>query len=252
MRQPDAAGGAGTRRIGILGGISAASTAEYYLRLIRKSWERRQDHYYPEIVVYSLDFQTFTDLENSPDRKAHVDYVVSGLAALERAGADFAMLAANSAHSIFDEVRARTRLPMISIVEAARRFAASRWMKKVLLLGIKHTMNADFYPRAFREAGIEVVTPAAAEKDEIERIIFEELSLSVITDASRERLLAVIARYPVDGVILGCTELPLILKQDRCSKPLIDTLDLHVEAALDFACASGDLGLARASGAGGA
>lgn len=225
--------------IGILGGISAASTAEYYLRLIRKSHARRKDHDYPEIVIYSLDFRKFTDLENGPDRKAHVDYVASGLAALERAGADFAVLAANSVHSIFDAVRKRTRLPLISIVETAAAHARAQGMKKVLLLGIKHTMNADFYPRAFKKAGIAVVTPDASEKDEIERIIFEELSLNIIREKSRVRLLAAIARHDVDGVILGCTELPLILKQTRYPVPLIDTLDLHVEAALAYGAKGG-------------
>lgn len=220
--------------IGILGGISAASTAEYYLRIIKKSFTLRKDHYYPEIVIYSLDFQTFTDLENGPDRKAHVDYVVAGLAALERAGAEFALLAANSVHSIFDALQKRTRLPLISIVETAAEHARERGMKKVLLLGIKHTMNADFYPRAFRKAGISVVTPNRAEKDEIERIIFDELALNVFRKASRERLLDILARRRVDGVILGCTELPLILKQAQCPVPLIDTLDLHAKAALEF------------------
>lgn len=238
--------------IGILGGISAASTAEYYLRIIKKSFARRKDHYYPEIAVYSLDFQTFTDLENGPDRKGHVDYVVSGLDALERAGADFAIMAANSVHSVFDDVRKRTRLPLVSIVQTAAAHAKARGMKKVLLLGIKHTMNADFYPDAFAEAGIAVLTPDRDEKEVIERIIFDELSLNMVTDASRKKLLAIIARYSVDGVILGCTELPLILKQKDSPKTLIDTLDLHVEAALDFGRLPTDLGLARASAEGGA
>lgn len=142
-------------------------------------------------------------------------------------------LAANSVHSIFDAVRERTHLPLISIVETAACHAAAHGMKKVLLLGIKHTRNADFYPKAFRKAGIAVVVPAA-DKDEIERIIFDEPSLKIVREKSRVRLLAMIARHDVDGVVLGCTELPLILKQARCPTPLIDTLDLHAEAA--FAC----------------
>ena len=222
-------------RIGLLGGISAASTAEYYLRIIRKSYARRKDHHYPEILIHSLDFQKFTDLENGPDRKAHIDYVVSGLQALELGGADFAILAANSVHSVFEEVRTRTKLPLISIVETALRFAVSQHMGKVLLLGIRHTMEADFYPKAFGKAGIEVITPDPVERELIERVIFNELSLNILKVATRNQLLSIIARYPVDGVILGCTELPLILGHEHCPKPLIDTLDLHAEAALERA-----------------
>ena len=226
-----------TKRIGILGGISAESTIEYYSRMVKKYFERRRDYYYPEIVIFSLNFQRFTDFENSGDRDGYVGEIMTGIRTLEDAQADFILMAANSPHAVFDEVEARATVPMISIVQVTARRAARQGLKRLLLLGIKFTMQSSFYREACSELGIDVVVPSAAEHDEINHIIFEELARGIFKPETRERLLDMISRYPVDGVILGCTELPLILKQEDTSVPLLDTLDLHTEAALDYALA---------------
>lgn len=224
-----------TKRIGILGGISAESTAEYYRRLILKYFGRQGDYYYPEIVIFSLNFQRFTDLEESGDRANYVDEIMTGIRALEDAGADLLIMAANSPHAVFDEVQARTRVPMISIVEVTAREAKELGLSRLLLLGIKFTMGSDFYQRTCGALGIEVLVPSDEEQDEINAIIFDQLARGLFEPSTREKLLEIIRRYPVDGVILGCTELPLILQQEHASIPLLDTLDLHTEAALEFA-----------------
>ncbi|TCL62744.1 Asp/Glu/hydantoin racemase [Hydrogenispora ethanolica] len=105
--------------IGILGGISSASTIQYYRKLTELYYERHRDYYYPEIIIRSLDFQYFTDLENEHKTEEYIDYIVRGLVSLEKAGADFAIMAANSPHSVFDEVARRVRLPLLSIVRTA-------------------------------------------------------------------------------------------------------------------------------------
>jgi aspartate racemase len=226
-----------TKRIGILGGISAESTIEYYSRLVKKYFERKRDYYYPEIVIFSLNFQRFTDFENSGDTDGYVGEIMTGIHALEDAQADLILMAANSPHAVFDEVEARATVPMISIVQVTARSAEQQGLKRLLLLGIKFTMQSSFYHEACSELDIDVVVPSAAEQDEINHIIFEELARGIFRAKTRERLLEIISRYPVDGVILGCTELPLILKQEDTSVPLLDTLDLHTEAALDYALA---------------
>ncbi len=225
------------KRIGVLGGISAESTVAYYQRIIRGYFERRQDYDYPEVVIFSLNFQRFTDLENGGDKAGYLAEIASGLEALEGAGVDFAIMAANSPHAVFQEVEARARVPMLSIVQVTAEAARAQDLRKLLLLGIKFTMQSSFYQDACRERGIEVLVPSEAEQDEINRIIFDELARGIFRDASRARLLAIIDRYPADGVILGCTELPLILRQEEASVPLLDTLRLHAEAALDYALA---------------
>ena len=159
-----------TKRIGILGGISAESTAEYYTRLIRGYYARKGNDHYPEIVIYSLDFRHFTNFEDSGDRTGYIAYIMTGIRALERAGADFILMSANSPHSVFEDVEAQANVPMLSIVKATAQRAKEMNVKKLLLLGIKYTMQSTFYQNTCREMGIEVVTPVEPEQDEINRI----------------------------------------------------------------------------------
>jgi aspartate racemase len=225
------------KRIGILGGISAESTAAYYNRIIRGYYERCRDDYYPEIVIFSLNFQRFTDLENSGDEAAYLAEILGGIRALEAAGADFVLMAANSPHAVFDQVAAGARVPALSIVEVVARQARVLGLRRLLLLGIKFTMQSSFYQEVCGQRGIEVLTPTEPEQDEIDSLIFEELAHGLLLDESRARLLEILAGYDVDGVILGCTELPLLLKQADTPVILLDTLDLHARAALDYALA---------------
>jgi len=190
------------KRIGILGGISHESTLKYYELIHRKYYEKYQDHYYPEIVLFSFDFQKFTDFEDSGDLRGYVSYIEYGVKSLEK--------------------------------------AAAEKMKKLLLLGIKFTMQSSFYKKVCEKYGIEVIVPAEKEQDDINGIVFNELVGNKITEKSRRILIEIINRYPVDGVILGCIELPLTLKQEDLSVPLLNTLDLNVEAALDYAVPDAD------------
>jgi aspartate racemase len=223
------------KRIGILGGISAESTAEYYLRIIRGASSQQEEGPYPEVVIYSLDFQRFTAVEDSDDRAAYIAEIMTGIRALERAGAEFILMAANSPHVVFDDIQALASVPLLSIVEVTASEAQARGLSRLLLLGIRFTMQASFYQDACRRVGVEVITPDEPEQDEINHIIFDELTRAIFQDASRARLLDIISRYAVDGVILGCTELPLILKPGDAPVVLLDTLGLHVRAALDYA-----------------
>jgi aspartate racemase len=223
------------KRIGILGGISPESTRMYYDHIIKAYYMREKDYHYPEIVLYSLDFQKFTDLENERDTEGYVREIGAGIGALASAGADFAIMAANSPHAVFDQVASQTTIPMLSIVEVTANHAQRLGLRNLLLLGIKFTMQSTFYQQGCRQRGLRVCLPTAEEQDEIDRIIFEELAVGVVKEESRERLLAMISRHEVDGVILGCTELPLILRPEDTTVPLLNTLALHAEAALDYA-----------------
>jgi aspartate racemase len=230
------------KRIGILGGISHESTVAYYDLILRKYFARSKNYHYPEIVIFSLNFQRFTDYEDNGDQAGYIHYILEGVRALEAAGVDFILMAANSPHAVFDAVALHATVPMVSIVTETAQAALQTGMRKLLLLGIKFTMQADFYPRTFAAVGLTVVTPSEIEQDEINCIIFDELVIGHFMPQSKARLLALIEQYAqtagIDGVILGCTELPLLLKQDDCRIKLFDTLDLHATAALDFALAS--------------
>lgn len=226
------------KSIGILGGISLASTIQYYKTITDLYYERDKDYYYPEIVIKSLDFQYFTDLENERKTEEYIDYIVKGIKSLESAGADFAIMAANSPHSVFDKVVEKVELPIISIVETTAKKAVELNLKKVLLTGIKYTMQGRFYQDGLEKYDIEVITPTENHQDEINSIIFQELVINRFSEKTRSRMLEIISSYNVEGVILGCTELPLLLNQEHSHLKLLDTLTLHAKAALEFSLAA--------------
>jgi aspartate racemase len=195
-----------TKRIGILGGISAESTLRYYNHIMKATYERKRDYYYPEIVIFSLNFQRFTDLENSGDRAGYVQEIMTSITALERAGAEFIVMAANSPHAVFGEIALLATVPLLSIVTVTAEHARWHGLRELLLLGIKFTMESSFYQDACATYGIDVTVPSSEEQDEIDDIIFDELARGVFREESRATLLDIIGRYSVDGVILGCTE----------------------------------------------
>lgn len=223
------------QRIGILGGISAASTLHYYDTLHRLYYQAHGDYYYPEILVNSLNFQHFTDLENSADPEPYRQYILQGLARLARAGADFAVMAANSPHSVLEDIRPQLPLPVVSILDAVGRRARELGMKRLLLTGIAYTMRGTFYPRGLAPYGIQVVVPTPEEQQRIDHIIFSQLAIHQVDAASKAFFLELLASYPVDGVILGCTELPQLVTQADTAVPLLNSLELHCQAALQYA-----------------
>ncbi|MCL2767764.1 MAG: amino acid racemase [Synergistaceae bacterium] len=222
------------KKIGIIGGISSASTIQYYRTITDLYFKQFNNYYYPEIIIDSLDFQYFTDLENENKKQEYIDYIVRSTNNLEKAGAGFIIMAANSPHSVFEEVKKQTNLPMISIVDTAAVYALKNNLKKVLLTGIKYTMQSDFYPKGFNKLGIEVVIPSEEHKSIINDIIFSELVINKFLNETKKQFLGIINSYYVDGVILGCTELPLLVNQNDTNIKLLDTLSLHCDAALQF------------------
>lgn len=222
------------KTIGIIGGISPASTIKYYEKIVDLYYEKNKDYYYPEIKIHSLDFQYFTDLENNQQTEDYIDYISNSIYSLEKSGVDVIIMAANSPHSVFNQVAFNANVPMISIVEETVKNALKYNLKNVLLTGINYTMKSTFYTDIFEKNGIKLLVPSDQEQDEINTIIFDELVINKITDQSRQRILEIINKYPIDGVILGCTELPLLIHQETCPVRLLDTMTLHVEAVLNF------------------
>ena len=222
------------KRIGILGGISLVSTIKYFKTITDLYFEKFKDYYYPEIIIYSLDFQRFTDMENEKRTKEYINYIVSSNTALEKAGADFIIMAANSPHSVFEEVKKLSKLPIISIVDATAKYALKNNLKKTLLTGIKYTMQSDFYPKGFEKSSLEVVKPGEEHQTTINEIIFTELVIDKFLDESRKQFVEIISSYDVDGVILACTELPLLLDQNDTKIKLLNSALLHCQAALEF------------------
>ncbi len=222
------------KKIGILGGMSYESTIKYYDLILQKYYERYQDFHYPEILIYSLNFQKVIDYEMGDDERTYIDYLMTGINSLQKGGVDFIIMAANSPHVVYDKLVQRSQVPILSIVEATAKKAQQENLKELLLLGIKITMQSSFYPEYFAKKGMEVITPSDSEQDTINKIIFDELVIGKFTTESKQMLLKIINNYEVDAVILGCTELPLILQQNDTEVILLDTVKLHVETALKY------------------
>lgn len=220
------------KRIGLLGAKSHESMITYYRRIIEKYIEKKGDYYYPEIVIFSLDFQKINDLEKSRDKQALIDYVMTGVNALTRAGVDFIAIVNNVTHAVFPEIKSQTNIPMISIVETTVEEAKKLNVKKALLLGTKVTMQSTFYQDIFKRENIEVVVPNENEQDELNAIIDNELVKVIIKPESKKRYQEIIESYDADAVIFGCTEIVLLLSEKDVAKIVLNPTELHVDAIL--------------------
>lgn len=221
------------KRIGIIGGISYKSTLKYYELIMQKYFKKKKDTYFPEIVIFSLSFQKFADFEKHGDTLGYLQYIMQGMKVLEDSRVDFALMAANSPHAIYSEIVQRTTIPLLSIVDATVSAVKKANIKKVLLLGIKFTLQAGFYQAALEKDGVEVVIPSEDEQDTMNTIIFNELNIGIVKDESRAIILNIINNYSVDGVVIGCTVLPLILQQQHIKTKVFDTTELHTDAVVE-------------------
>ena len=228
------------KKIGILGGMSPESTVEYYQYITRTYTQRFGDYGYPEIIIYSVSFQPYVDWPGA-DRW---DLVAQGLGEaarkLEAAGADFVIIATNTMHLVLDQVRASVHIPVLSLLDVVGQAILARGMTTVGLLGTKFTMEKNLYQDALARMGITVLVPDADDRAVVNRVIYEELVAGQIREPSRAAYVAIIrklAERGAQGVILGCTEIPLLVSEADAGLPLFDTTLLHAEAALNYALA---------------
>lgn len=226
------------KKIGILGGMSPESTIDYYKYITRTYTERFGDYGYPEIIIYSVSFQPYVDWPND-DRW---DLVARGLGEaagkLQEAGADFIIIATNTMHLVFDEVQAAVDVPMLSLLDAVSEAILARRMHTIGLLGTRFAMEKGFYQDALASKGISVLVPDADDRNYVNAVIYNELVLGLIRDKSRERFVEIIedlATRGAEGIILGCTEIPLLVGGEDTGLPLFDTTLIHAEAALNYA-----------------
>jgi len=225
-------------RIGILGGMSPESTIEYYRYITRTYTERLGDYGYPEIIIYSVSFQPYVDWP----KQDRWDLVAEGLShaaqKLVAAGAEVILIATNTMHLVFDQVQASVDVPMLSLLDAVGEAIVARGLEVVGLLGTKFTMEKTFYQEALAARGIRVLVPEAQDRVYVNRVIYEELVAGQVRDASRAGFVEVIDRLVAcgaEGVILGCTEIPLLVSAVDVTVPLFDSTVIHAEAALSAA-----------------
>lgn len=225
------------KTLGIIGGIAPESTVEYYRRVIEAYRRGTNDGSYPKIIINSIDLTTMLSLVRG-DRARFAAYLLEELGKLAAAGADLALFASNTPHLVYDDVAARSPVPLISIVESAADRAAELRLERVGLFGTAFTMQADFYPAVFARRRIRVVTPSAAEQEYIHDKYMNELVNAVFSPETRGRILDIARRLAasesLDAIVLGGTELPLLLGSgEEAGVPLLDTTRIHVERAVE-------------------
>jgi len=227
------------KTIGLIGGMSWESTAEYY-RIINEAVRERLGRLHSaKIVMYSVDFEEVEQLQHQGRWDKATNLMIDAAKRVERGGVDFVLICTNTMHKMADDVAANISIPLLHVADATAEKITSLGLKEIGLLGTKFTMEQDFYKGRLKEKfGIRVVIPNESEREIVHNVIYKELCLGAIKDSSREQVKAIINRLSdngVQGIILGCTELPLLIKQEDCSVPLFDTTAIHAEAAVQYA-----------------
>ncbi len=222
------------KTVGIIGGIGPESTIEYYRQIIAAYRQRQRDGSYPPLLINSIDMTKMLDLIGANELAAVTRYLLGEVRKLAQAGADFGALASNTPHLVFDAINQQSPIPLVSIVETACDAAQALGLKRIGLFGTRFTMQGRFYADVFDREGIMLVTPSPDEQAYIHDKYMGELVNGVIRPETRERLLAIVARLRdeegIDGLILGGTELPLILSGDMGQGiPFLNTTRIHVE-----------------------
>ncbi len=228
------------KRIGMVGGIGPESTLDYYRRFIA-AFAQRPDLRLPEIVIYSANISELLALMEARDLDGLVEWLLTKIEALRGAGAELAAIGSNTPHVVFERVQALSPLPLRSIVEATRAEAERLGARRLALLGTRFTMQSDFFQRSFRAGGMEVVVPTFGEQQLIHDRLMTEIELGIVKESTRQELLGIVKRMidssGVEAVILGCTELPLILDRSEHGVPFLNTTAIHVEDIVRYATA---------------
>ena len=226
------------KTIGLIGGMSWESTATYY-RLINEQVKSALGGFHSaKILLYSVDFSEIEKFQSSEDWQSGAEVLTDIALKLESAGADFILICTNTMHKVADDVQVKITAPLLHIAEAAASELIKNQVKKVALLGTKYTMKQTFYSDKIEAAGIEVIIPDDEDVELINHVIYNELCLGVISEESRQafgRIIDKMAAAGAQGVVLGCTEIGLLISPEDAVIPVFDTTQIHAAAAVKMA-----------------
>lgn len=227
------------KTIGLIGGLSWESSAEYY-RLINQATNAKLGGLHSaKILLYSFDFAEIETLQHQERWDEATQIMIKVAQNLEAGGADFLLICSNTMHKMADAVGAQIAIPFLHIADATAAAIQAQSIHKVGLLGTRYTMEQDFYKERLTEQfGLEVVIPQPAEIEQVNRIIYEELCLGKITDQSKkyyQQVMKSLVNQGAEGIILGCTEIMLLVQPEDSFVPLFDTTSIHAEAAVNYA-----------------
>jgi aspartate racemase len=225
------------RLLGVLGGMSWTSTAEYYRLLNQGVAARLGGLHSARLLLHSVDFGPVAAMQHDGDWQGTADVLVEAAQGLQRGGAEGLLLATNTMHKVADEVEAASGIPLLHIADATAARVLADGRSTVGLLATAFTMEQDFYVGRLREHGLDVLVPDEEERADVHRIIYDELCLDVVRDESRSRyrdVMASLAERGAEAVILGCTEIGLLVGDGDSPVPLYDTAAVHAEQAVGW------------------
>jgi aspartate racemase len=229
------------KTIGLLGGMSWESTLSYYKAINEGIKAKLGGLHSAKISLYSVDFAEIEQLQHQGDWPATADILSQAARSVESAGADFLLICTNTMHKVAPEIEASISIPILHIADATAEQLSADGIQKVGLLGTKFTMEEAFYKdRITEKYGIDVIVPNESQRDEVHRIIYSELCLGIVSDASRQTYLEIIkglSEKGAEAIILGCTEIALLVQQALTDVPLYDTTQIHANQAVKWALA---------------
>lgn len=228
------------KTIGLIGGLSWESSAEYYRLLNQLVKAQKGGLSQAKCILYSVDFAEILELQKAGDWQGIARELSAAAHSLEKAGCDFLVLCTNTMHQVADDIQQSVQIPLLHIADQTAERIVSAGIRKIALLGTAFTMEQDFYKGRLRSAhGLEVIVPSEEDRKRVSEIIYEELCVGIIREDSRGFYRSVIDKLiaeGAEGVILGCTEITLLIKQADSPVPVFDTTYIHAEAAVKHAC----------------
>jgi aspartate racemase len=229
------------KTIGLIGGMSWESSLEYYRILNETIRTKLGGLHSAKCILYSVDFAEIETFQHQGRWQEATYLMIAAGQSLERAGADFVILCTNTMHKLADEIQANIRIPLLHIADATAQKIKAAGLSKIGLLGTRFTMEYDFYKgRLIDKHGLDIITPSRPERETIHRVIYEELCLGIVKHDSREEYIRIMDRLVqsgAEGIILGCTEIELLVHDGDTRVPLFPTTKIHAIAAVDYALA---------------
>ncbi len=228
------------KKIGLIGGLTWVSTIEYYRLLNQLVNEKLGGSEAAEVIIYSVNFGEIKKFTEANDWENISKIICAAAKELEKAGADCVLLGANTMHKIAPEVQAAVSIPLIHIADVTATAIRNKGLSKIALLGTKYTMQLDFYKNALAKKGVETLIPGEEDIQFINTSIYTELGKNIFLPETKKRFLQIIdtlSKQGAEGVILGCTEIPLLLNQSDTSLTVFDTTMIHATAAVEFSLA---------------
>jgi len=220
---------------GIIGGMSWESSAEYYKIINEKINKKLGKLHSGKIILYSVDFEEIAVLQRKNDWEKSAEILSDVAKSLEKAGADFVLISTNTMHKVANDIKNSINIPLIDIRDVVIENIKKHNLKNILLLGTKFTMEDEFYLGYLKKHNINVIVPNEQERDFIHKVIFDELCIGITKESSKKEFLRIINSYNIDGVILGCTEIGMIIKEEDLKNiKVLDTTILHAKKAVDL------------------